>query len=163
MPKTGPAPGGAQLLRTPPRTSTPQREGSFAEHRGDPAGCALVEVTPPSPSAAHPAVVVAAFGVLFLWLGLFGFGTALTNPALGSSAGSRLAEWFRGTAVRPSVNWSEDEAVVLHHQPKVGGALPPGTIHKPKTGHHRAGRGGRSAPPPPAGAHHSVGEPPDRR
>jgi len=75
--------------------------------------------------------VVAAFGVFFLWFAL-SLGSALTNPALGSSAGARAAEWFREHGGASVVNWAENEWYA-HHQPKVGGALPPGTIHKPKT------------------------------
>ena len=68
---------------------------------------------------------------LLIWLAV-SIGGALTNPALGSSAGSRLAEWFREHGGASVVNWTENEWY-SHHQPKVGGALPPGTIHKPKT------------------------------
>ena len=77
------------------------------------------------------AVVAAVFGVFFLWLAL-SLGSALTNPALGSSMGARAAEWFREHGGASIVNWAENEWY-SHHQPKVGGALPPGTIHKPKT------------------------------
>jgi len=69
--------------------------------------------------------------VLLIWLAV-SIGGALTNPALGSSAGARLAEWFREHGGASIVNWAENEWY-SHHQPKVGGALPPGTIHKPKT------------------------------
>ena len=77
------------------------------------------------------AVVAAVFGVFFLWLAI-SLGSALTNPALGSSMGARAAEWFREHGGATIVNWAENEWY-SHHQPKVGGALPPGTIHKPKT------------------------------
>jgi hypothetical protein len=69
--------------------------------------------------------------VLLIWLGV-SLGGALTNPALGSSYGARLAEWFREHGAASIVNWAENEWY-SHHQPKVGGALAPGTIHKPKT------------------------------
>jgi hypothetical protein len=68
---------------------------------------------------------------LLIWLAV-SIGGALTNPALGSSGGSRLAEWFREHGGASIVNWAENEWY-SHHQPKVGGALPPGTIHEPKT------------------------------
>ena len=77
------------------------------------------------------AVVGAVLAALLIWLAV-SIGGALTNPALGSSAGSRLAEWFREHGGASVVNWTENEWY-SHHQPKVGGALPPGTIHKPKT------------------------------
>ena len=77
------------------------------------------------------AVIGAVLAALLIWLAV-SIGGALTNPALGSSAGSRLAEWFREHGGASVVNWAENEWY-SHHQPKVGGALPPGTIHKPKT------------------------------
>jgi phosphodiester glycosidase len=77
------------------------------------------------------AVIGAVLAVLLIWLAV-SIGGALTNPALGSSAGARLAEWFREHGGASIVNWAENEWY-SHHQPKVGGALPPGTIHKPKT------------------------------
>ena len=76
-------------------------------------------------------VVAVALGFFFFWLAL-SLGGALTNPALGSSMGARAAEWFREHGGVSIVNWAENEWY-SHHQPKVGGALPPGTIHKPKT------------------------------
>ncbi len=77
------------------------------------------------------AVIGAVLASLLIWLTV-SIGGALTNPALGSSAGSRLAEWFREHGAASIVNWTENEWY-SHHQPKVGGALPPGTIRKPKT------------------------------
>ena len=77
------------------------------------------------------AAVGAVLAVLLIWLAV-SVGGALTNPALGSSAGARLAEWFREHGGASIVNWAENEWY-SHHQPKVGGALPPGTIHKPTT------------------------------
>ncbi len=77
------------------------------------------------------AVIGAVLAALLIWLAV-SIGGALTNPALGSSGGSRLAEWFREHGGSSIVNWAENEWY-SHHQPKVGGALPPGTIHKPKT------------------------------
>ena len=76
------------------------------------------------------AVIAAAFGVFFLWLAI-SLGSALTNPALGSSAGARAAEWFRGHGGASIVVWVENEWY-SHHQPKVGGTLAAGTIRKPK-------------------------------
>ena len=79
--------------------------------------------------------VFAAIGlvlaVCLIWLAV-SLGGALTNPALGSSASARLAEWFREHGAASVVNWAENEWY-SHHPPKVGGALPKGTIQKPKT------------------------------
>jgi len=68
--------------------------------------------------------------ILLVWLAV-SLGGALTNPALGSSAGARLAEWFRGHGGASVVNWAENEWY-SHHQPKIGGALAPGMIRTPK-------------------------------
>jgi hypothetical protein len=76
------------------------------------------------------AVIGTVFGIFLIWLAV-SLGSALTNPALGSSASARLAEWAREHGGASVVNWAENEWY-SHHQPKVGGALPPGTIHKPK-------------------------------
>ena len=72
----------------------------------------------------------AAFGIFFLWLAI-SLGSALTNPALGSSMGARAAEWFRGHGGASIVVWAENEWY-SHHQPKIGGTLAAGTIRKPK-------------------------------
>lgn len=77
---------------------------------------------------AGVAVVLAA---CLIWLAV-SLGGALTNPALGSSMSARLAEWAREHGGASVVNWAENEWY-SHHQPKIGGALPKGTIHKPKT------------------------------
>jgi hypothetical protein len=77
------------------------------------------------------AVIGVVLAVCLIWLGV-SLGGALTNPALGSSAGARLAEWFREHGGASIVNWAENEWY-SHHQPKVGGALPKGTIHNPKS------------------------------
>jgi hypothetical protein len=88
-----------------------------------------------SPKHRRRRRVLAVIGVVLaaclIWLAV-SLGGALTNPALGSSAGARLAEWFREHGAAPVVNWVENEWY-SHHQPKIGGALPKGTIHKPKT------------------------------
>jgi Phosphodiester glycosidase len=57
-------------------------------------------------------------------------GTALTNPALGSSVGARLAEWTRTHGGNGMVNWIEN-VWYSHHQPKAGGAPPKGAIKVP--------------------------------
>jgi hypothetical protein len=75
--------------------------------------------------------VALVLAVCLIWLAV-SIGGALINPALGSSASARLAEWFRGHGAASVVNWAENEWY-SHHQPKIGGALPNGTIHKPKT------------------------------
>jgi hypothetical protein len=68
--------------------------------------------------------------VFVIWIA-FSLGSALSNPALGSSMGARAAEWFRGHGGAPIVVWAENEWY-SHHQPKVGGTLAAGTIRKPK-------------------------------
>ncbi len=74
------------------------------------------------------AVILAA---CLIWLAV-SLGGALTNPALGSSTSARFAEWAREHGAGSIVNWAENEWY-SHHKPKVGGALPKGTIHKAKT------------------------------
>jgi hypothetical protein len=75
-------------------------------------------------------VVAAVLSALLLWLAV-SLGGALTNPALGTSAGARAAEWFREHGGASIVVWAENEWY-SHHQPKVGGSLAPGTIRTPK-------------------------------
>ncbi len=77
------------------------------------------------------AVILAAFAAFLVWFGI-SLGSALTNPALGSSSSARAAEWFREHGFSSIVVWAENQWY-SHHQPKVGGTLAPGTIHKPKT------------------------------
>ena len=76
------------------------------------------------------AVIASVLGIFLIWFAI-SLGSALTNPALGSSMGARAAEWFRGHGGGSIVVWVENEWY-SHHQPKVGGALAPGTIQKPK-------------------------------
>jgi hypothetical protein len=77
------------------------------------------------------AVIGLVLAGCLIWLAI-SLGGALTNPALGSSASARLAEWFREHGAASIVNWAENEWY-SHHPPKVGGALPKGTIHKATT------------------------------
>lgn len=72
-------------------------------------------------------VLIVLLGPL-IWLS-FSVGGALLNPALGSSAGSRLAEWARTHGGNGVVNWVENEWY-SHHPPKVGGSVPRGAIKK---------------------------------
>lgn len=60
----------------------------------------------------------------------FSLGGALSNPALGSSFGSRFAEWARTHGASSLVNWVENEWY-KHHPPPLGGAVPPGSIKIP--------------------------------
>ncbi len=78
-------------------------------------------------------VVAATLSALLLWLAI-SLGGALTNPALGTSVGARAAEWFREHGGASVVVWAENEWY-SHHQPKIGGALAPGTIHTPRAVH----------------------------
>jgi hypothetical protein len=59
------------------------------------------------------------------------FGSALSNPANGSSIGARAAEWFRGHGAASAVNWIEN-LWYSHHQPPVGGKPPKGEIRVPR-------------------------------
>lgn len=79
-------------------------------------------------------IVLAITGVVLAALVWFAvsLGSALTNPALGSSVGARAAEWFRGHGGASLVVWAENQWY-SHHQPKVGGKLAKGTIHTPKS------------------------------
>jgi hypothetical protein len=74
--------------------------------------------------------IAIALSALLIWLAV-SLGGALTNPALGSSMSARAAEWAREHGMSSIVNWAENEWY-SHHPPKVGGALPKGTIHAPK-------------------------------
>jgi len=72
---------------------------------------------------------------LVLFLGLmipFGisFGSALNDPANGSSVGARAAEWFREHGAASVVNWIEN-VWYSHHQPPVGGKPSKGAIRVP--------------------------------
>ncbi|HUC38099.1 MAG TPA: phosphodiester glycosidase family protein [Acidimicrobiales bacterium] len=63
-------------------------------------------------------------------------GNALANPALGSSIGGRLAEWFREHGGASIVVWAEN-TWYSHHPPPVGGkpakgAIPSGTHTHPQ-------------------------------
>ena len=75
------------------------------------------------------AVTAAVLAAVLLWMTM-SLGTALNNPALGSSYGARAAEWFREHGGASVVTWAENWWY-SHHQPKVGGTLPKGTIHAP--------------------------------
>jgi len=76
-------------------------------------------------------VVALGLAALLVWLAI-SLGGALTNPALGSSLGARLAEWAREHGGGSIVNWVENEWY-SHHPPRVGGAPPQGAIRRP---HH---------------------------
>ena len=75
------------------------------------------------------AVTGLVLAAVLIWLAV-SLGGALTNPTLGSSAGSRLAEWARGHGGSSIVNWVESQWY-SHHQPPVGGRPPSGSIRKP--------------------------------
>ena len=77
--------------------------------------------------------VLVVFAGLFGWVA-FSLGSALTNPALGSSFGARAAEWLREHGGSSLVVWAENEWY-SHHPPKVGGSLAPGSIRAPEVGH----------------------------
>jgi hypothetical protein len=70
------------------------------------------------------AAIVVTFGLTPVWWSL---GSALRNPALGTSFGARAAEWARDHGGRPIVVWAEN-TWYTHHAPAVGGSLPVGAI-----------------------------------
>jgi hypothetical protein len=74
------------------------------------------------------AVVLLAIGIFVIWLAI-SLGSALTNPALGTSFSSRFAEWARENGGGSIVNWVEKEWY-SHHQPPVGGKPAAGLITK---------------------------------
>ncbi len=74
--------------------------------------------------------VVAVLVAFVIWLAV-SLGSALTNPALGSSLGARAAEWARDHGGAGTVNWIENEWY-SHHPPAVGGKPPRGSIHRPR-------------------------------
>jgi hypothetical protein len=91
-------------------------------------------------------LLVVAVG-LFGWLGV-SLGTALTNPALGSSLSGRLAEWARAHGAAGVVNWTEN-LWYSHHPPPVGGRPPAGAI-RPVHSHLSLTTAGPAHLPPPA-------------
>ncbi len=82
------------------------------------------------------------------WLAI-SLGGALTNPALGSSFGARLAEWSREHGGAGVVNWAENEWY-SHHPPRMGGVPPRGAIRPPATTAVAVAAGPPHLPPPPA-------------
>jgi hypothetical protein len=73
--------------------------------------------------------VVLALIVALTWLAI-SLGGALFNPALGSSLGSRMAEWARAHGGSGIVNWVENEWY-SHHAPPIGGTVAPNAIKVP--------------------------------
>ncbi len=82
--------------------------------------------------------------VLLAWLTV-SLGSALTDPALGSSVSARFAEWARGHGGNGMVNWVENEWY-SHHPPKVGGRPPRGAIRVPVALHPTAVTGAAAVP-----------------
>jgi len=75
------------------------------------------------------ACVLLAFGIFVVVVGI-SLGSALLNPANGSSITTRFAEWTREHGGSGFANWIENE-YYKHHQPKVGGRPPKGAIKDP--------------------------------
>ena len=105
---------------------------------GDPYGDRLplaVDVERSGPPPALPSrrrsrrTIGTLLAALVIWLAI-SLGGALTNPALGCSLSSRVAEWARGHGASGVVNWVETEWY-SHHPPKVGGKPPAGAIRRP--------------------------------
>jgi len=93
-------------------------------------------------------LVVLVLIAMVTWLAI-SLGGALTNPALGSSAGARLAEWTREHGGASFVNWAENEWY-SHHPPRVGGVPPKGSIRHPSTPSVAVDAGPPHLPPPAA-------------
>ncbi len=85
---------------------------------------------------------------VLVWLGV-SMGMTLSNPAYGSSLGSRLAEWARQNHGGGIVNWVENQWY-SHHPPPVGGKPQAGAIHRPKSVPKVVATGPAHLPPPPA-------------
>jgi uncharacterized protein YigE (DUF2233 family) len=68
---------------------------------------------------------------VLIWLSI-SLGGAMSNPALGSSLGARLAEWARSNGGSGTINWIEN-VWYSHHQPKVGGRPPANAIKRPRS------------------------------
>lgn len=75
----------------------------------------------------HPKATVAAVVVLALTPVWVSAGEAATNPAQGSTVGSRLTEWVRDHGGGGIVTWAENEWY-SHHPPPKGGRPPKGAI-----------------------------------
>ena len=86
--------------------------------------------------------------VLAGWLAS-SLGSALLNPALGTSTSARLAEWARTHGASSIVNWAENEWY-SHHGPPVGGAPPKGAIRQPSVVPASVSTGPAHLSPPPA-------------
>jgi hypothetical protein len=93
------------------------------------------------------AVILLLLVGLLIWLAV-SLGGALTDPALGSSFGSRFAEWTRQHGGARVVNWAEGEWYT-HHPPRVGGKPPKGSIHRPAALPLTSVAGPAHLPPPP--------------
>jgi hypothetical protein len=75
-------------------------------------------------------------------------GSALTNPALGTSLPGRFAEWARENGASGIVNWAEN-LWYSHHPPPLGGRPPAGAI-RPVHSHLTVTAVGPPHLPPPA-------------
>jgi hypothetical protein len=91
----------------------------------------------------HPFAATALAIVLALTPVGISLGSALGNPAMGSSAGARGAEWFRTHGGSGIVNWAENQWY-SHHPPPVGGTPPKSSIPDLRTAGQRTGHGARA-------------------
>ena len=108
--------------------------------------------------ARHKVVSVLVLVVVLLTPVWWSLGSALSDPALGTSMSARLAEWVRGHGGGSFVAWAEN-TWYSHHPPPVGGRPAKGAIPAPTSprtsGTGTTGAGATSAPavthlPPPA-------------
>lgn len=93
-------------------------------------------------------LVVIGLGLtaFLIWLTI-SLGSALTNPAMGSSLSPRFAEWAREHGGASIVNWVENEWY-SHHAPRVGGQPPKGSIRDPRAAPAAVSTGPVHLPPP---------------
>jgi hypothetical protein len=83
-----------------------------------------------NPFFRHPVrtgALIVVIGLTPVWWSL---GNALTNPGMGPSVASRLAEWLRDNGGRSVVVFFEN-VWYEHHQPATGGKPPAGAIPPP--------------------------------
>jgi hypothetical protein len=84
--------------------------------------------------------------VVLVWTAI-SLGSALSNPALGSSISARFAEWAREHGGASVVNWVENEWY-SHHPPRIGGTPPKGSIRRPHAKPVVVSKGPAHLPPP---------------
>jgi len=87
-------------------------------------------------------VAVVVVALTPVWWSL---GSALADPAIGPTVGTRFVEWVRDHGGDGMVRWVED-VWYSHHQPPKGGAPPKGAIPAPSRAGPGSSPGARSVP-----------------